>query len=130
MIPGPEAQVSLKQDTGHTGQTRVHQIATLGARTWGASFTLGNRVPTPGLFHPREGSRLPSRSLSLAEVRLRLWGGPRGRWGAAWGEQCGPHKGRSLQWASVLMSSEDHEMGLFPQKKKTENKQINNREGI
>lgn len=31
-------------------------------------------------------------------------------------------KGRSSQWASALMPLEDHEMGLFPQKKKT-NKQ-------
>lgn len=31
--------------------------------------------------------------------------------------------GRGGQWAWALMPSEDHEMGLFPQKKKTENKQ-------
>lgn len=31
--------------------------------------------------------------------------------------------GRGGQWAWALMPSEDHEMGLFPQKKETENKQ-------
>lgn len=38
--------------------------------------------------------------------------------GEGWGGQ--QHCGKKMApWASVLMSLEDHEMGLFPQKKKT-----------
>ena len=86
--------------------------------TWGKELGRSQESGEPGSpFQAGPPHRWEADSPSLAEPG----------WGPRDGDRWKREHQREKQRASVLMSSEDHEMGLFPQKKKTE---TNTREGM